>query len=413
MSQADQSEWRRGWPVVLGAGAMAGTGSGLYQNLSSLFIPGLEETLRISRGEIAAAAAFGVLGALAAPLIGRIADRVGTLPVLVLSAFGVAAAHLWFSLLDGPLWQFQLGIALLAVSAPGVSTLIFGRMIARRFDRHRGLALGLATSGLSLTTLLLPALFGYVIAEWGWRAGYHLLAGLALFLGLPLALVAARSAASAAPGDAPAPAKARIGPPPSWRDRIFWRLASATMLINIGTVGMVTQLALIGRERGIGLAGAGLLLSAYAASQIVGRLTMGLLVDRFTANRIAAVFGLISAAGFVMLLAGPDGLPFALVAVFLAGLLNGAEYDLMPYLVTRLFPLETFGELFGRLMLCSIVSGGIGLMGFGLIHDFTGGYAAALGIAAVLMLLAAMLLYGVPKVRPPRETTPPLSPSAS
>ena len=403
MSRAHRSEWRRGWPVVLGAAAMTGTGSALYQNLSSLFIPGLEETLKVSRGEIATAAGFAVLGALAAPWIGRIADRVGVVPVLVLSALGVAAAHLWFSLMDGPLWKFQLGIALLAVSAPGVSTLIFGRMIARRFERHRGLALGLATSGLSLTTLLLPAVAGWVIAEWGWRAGYHLLAGLALLVGLPLALMAARSAAQVEPGDEPTARAVRIGPPPSWRDRTFWRLASATMLINIGTVGMVTQLALIGRERGIGLAGAGLLLSAYGLSQIVGRLSMGVLVDRFAANRIAAAFGLISAAGFIALLAGPDGLAFALVAVFLAGLLNGAEYDLMPYLVTRLFPLETYGELFGRLMLCSIVSGVVGLMGFGLIHDFTGSYTFALALAAVLMLLAAALLYGVPQVRPLRE----------
>ena len=399
MNEEQRHEWRRGWPVVLGAAVMTGTGSGLYQNLSSLFIPGLQDIMSVSRGEVAAAAGFAVLGALAAPWIGRVADRIGVLPVLVLSAFGVAAAHLWFSLMNGPLWQFQVGVAVLAVSAPGVSTLVFGRMIAKRFERHRGFALGLATSGLSLSTLVLPAVVGWVIAEWGWRAGYHLLAGLAVFVGLPLALVAAKSAGSL---DRPERA-ARIGKPPSWRNRLFWRLASATMLINIGTVGMVTQLALIGRERGIGLAGAGLLLSAYGASQIVGRLTMGALVDRFAANRIAAVFGIISAAGFVALLAGPNGLAFALAGVFVAGLLNGAEYDLMPYLVTRLFPLETYGELFGRLMLCSIVSGGVGLAAFGLLHDLTGGYATALGLAAVCMLLAAMLLYGVPLVTPSRR----------
>ena len=294
------------------------------------------------------------------------------------------------------LWQFQAGVAFLALCAPGTSTLIFGRLIARRFDAHRGLALGLATSGLSLTTVLLPAAVGWVIEEWGWRSGYRLLAALAVGVGLPLALVAVRSAGAAAP-----PARAAAPPTPvSWRNGTFWRLASATMLINIGTVGMVTQLALIGRERGIGLAEAGLLLSSYGFSQIVGRLAMGALVDRFPANRIAAVFGLASAAGFVALIAGPDGLAFALVAVFVAGLLNGAEYDLMPYLVTRLFPLETYGELFGRLMLFSILSGGVGLVGFGVLHDWTGNYATALGIGAVAMLLATFLLYGVPRYDP-------------
>jgi len=394
-------EWRRGWPVVLGAAAMTGTGSGLYQNLSSLFIPGLEEVTDASRGEIAAAAGFGLLGALAAPFIGRLADRIGVLAVLVVSALGIGAAHLWFGAMTA-LWQFQAGVAFLALCAPGTSTLIFGRLIARRFDAHRGLALGLATSGLSLTTVFLPAAVGWVIEEWGWRAGYRLLATLAVGLGLPLALVAARSAGAAAPPTRAAPK----GPPPSWRDRTFWRLAGATMLINIGTVGMVTQLALIGRERGIGLAEAGLLLSSYGVSQIVGRLAMGALVDRFPANRIAAAFGVVSAVGFVALLAGPGGLPFALAAVFVAGLLNGAEYDLMPYLVTRLFPLSTYGELFGRLMLFSILSGGIGLAAFGLLHDWTGSYAIALAIGAIAMLLATVLLYGVARYDPRAPDAP-------
>jgi MFS family permease len=403
-------EWRRGWPVVLGAAAMTGTGSGLYQNLSSLFVPALEAVTDASRGEIAGAAAFGLLGALAAPFVGRLADRIGVLAVLVVSALGIGAAHMWFSAMS-TLWQFQIGIAFLALCAPGTSTLIFGRLIARRFDRHRGLALGLATSGLSLTTVLLPAAVGWVIAEWGWRAGYQLLAVLAVGFGLPLALVAARSAGAVERSVQ----SASPGPVPSWLNGTFWRLAGATMLINIGTVGMVTQLALIGRERGIGLAAAGLLLSAYGLSQIVGRLLMGVLVDRFPANRIAAVFGVISAAGFTALLGGPDGLAFAMAAVFVAGLLNGAEYDLMPFLVTRLFPLATYGELFGRLMLFSILSGGVGLVGFGVLYDWTGNYATALGIGAVAMLLATFLLYGVPPYDPrARDAEPTIaSPSTS
>lgn len=386
------SEWRRGWLIVVGGAAMSGTGAGLYQNLSSLFMPGLQEVLGLSRGQVSAAASFAVLGALAAPLIGRIADRAGIMPVMVLSALGIAASHLWLSAMSGPLWQFQAGVALLALSAPGVSAMIFGRMIAQRFDKHRGLALGLVTSGLSVTTLILPAITGWVIEHWGWRAGYHLLAALAVGFGLPLALVAAR-----ATGTLERPSRtARVGKPPSWRDGTFWRIGGAAMLINIGTVGMVTQLALIGRDRGLGLAEAGLLLSAYGLSQIVGRLLMGALVDRYTANRIAAVFGVISTLGFFALVIGPPGLAFALVAVFVASLLNGAEYDLMPYLVTRLFPLEVYGEIFGRLLMLSIVSGGIGLIGFGVLHDVTGSYSVPLGIGALTMLLATFLLYGIP-----------------
>ncbi len=397
-------EWRGGWPVVLGSAAMAGVGAGLYQNLSSLFMPGIQQVTGASRSEIGGSAALGLLGALAAPFIGRLADRIGVVPVIVVSALGVAASYIWLSLMSGGLWQFQLGIALLALSAPGMSAMIYGRLVARRFDRHRGLALAFATSGISLTTVLLPAAVGWIIETGSLRGAYYLLAALAVGIGIPAGLYATRSAGAL---ERPAQ-RERSSKPPSWKNLLFWRIAGATMLINIGTVGMVTSLALIGGERGLGLAAAGLLLSAYGASQIVGRIVMGVLIDKYAANRIAAAFGIISTVGFVGMMWGVDGLPFMLIAVFVAGLLNGAEYDLMPFLVSRLFPLENYSELFGRLMLFSILSGGIGLAGFNLLRDWTGSYTAPLGIAAVCMMLAATLLYTLPATRPE-----PLSPSTS
>lgn len=49
---------------------MFATGPGLYQNLSSLFVPGLQDSFGWSRGDIATAAGVGLLGALARPSSG-------------------------------------------------------------------------------------------------------------------------------------------------------------------------------------------------------------------------------------------------------------------------------------------------------------------------------------------------------
>lgn len=405
-AQASQpSEWRRGWPVVLGSAAMFATGPALYQNLSSLFIPYLETTLGLSRGAVAAAAALGLLTALAAPLIGRLADRIGVVAIMVASAFVLAGAHFMLAAMSGPAWQFRVGIALLALAAPGFSALVFGRLIARRFDVHRGLALGFATTGISLSTLIAPPLVALVIEGYGWRAGYVLLGALALGVGLPMGLMAVRAAGGAGTVAITQQAIERVRP--SWRDTRFWRLAGSTMLINIGTVGMITQLAQIGRDRGLGLAEAGLLLSAYALSQIVGRLAMGALIDKYAANRMAALFGLASAVGFVALAGGQGNLWIACALVFLAGLLNGAEFDLLPYFASRLFPLETYGELYGRLLMISILGSAIGIVGFGWLRDITGSYTIPLTIGSITVLIASALLFGLPAkaVR--------LSPSAS
>jgi MFS family permease len=387
--------------VVLGAAAGFATGPALYQNLSSLFIPDLQAAFGWNRGEIATVAGLGLLAAFAAPVVGRIADRRGVLPVLVASALVLAGGHILLANVSGPIWQFGIGVALLALAAPGLSTLVFGRLIANRFDRNRGLALGIATTGISLSTLLLPPLFSVTIAEYGWRFAYYLLAALALGVGLPLALIAVR-AAGPLPKDDQQPARLPADGwrhPLSWRDPVFLAIAGSITLINIGTVGMVTQLALIAGERGIALASAGLVVSAYGLSQVVGRLGIGVLVDRFPAGRMAALFALASAVGFALLAAGVEGLPAIVAAVFLAGLMNGAEHDLVPYLVSRLFPIETFGRVLGRLVAVGILSGGAGIVAFGWLREGTASYTPPLAVATVAMLLVVALFLRLPARR--------------
>lgn len=373
---------------------MFATGPGLYQNLSSLFVPGLQDSFGWSRGDIATAAGVGLLGALAAPFVGRLVDRIGAVPVLIGSALILGGAHVWLSAMTGGLWQFQIGVALLALSAPGISALVFGQLIARRFDVHRGFALGIATAGLSISTLLLPPLIAWVIARSDWRSGYLVLAGIAITAGLPLVLLAIRATRlePISVTGAPVPERPGVTARVAHRTGIFWRLALSIALVNAATIGFVTQLVPFGMDRGLGAGGAAMLVSAYALSQVVGRLGMGALMDHFPANRLAAIVSLVSAAGFVMLFAESPGLAVALAAVFFAGLMNGAEQDLLPYLVSRLFGLRAYGEIFGSLFMLSLFGTAIGIVGFGRLHDATDGYQVALLAAAIAMVVAAVLL---------------------
>jgi MFS family permease len=403
-------EWRRGWPIVAGSAALFATGPGLYQNLSSLFVPGMQASFGWSRGDISTAAGIGLLGALSAPFIGRLVDRIGAVPVLIGSALVLGGAHAWLAAMTGALWQFQIGVALLALSAPGISALVFGKLIARRFDRHRGFALGVATAGLSVSTLLLPPLIAWVIAVSTWRSGYLLLAGAAILAGLPLALLAIRATRlePISVTGVPVPDHPGLTGRAARRTGIFWRLALSIALINMATIGFVTQLVPFGMDRALGVGGAAMLVSAYALSQVVGRLGMGALVDHFPANRLAALVSLVSAAGFAALFADSPGLAIALVAVFFAGLMNGAEQDLLPYLVSRLFGLRAYGEIFGSLFMLSLFGSAIGIVGFGRLHDSTGGYDVALLLAGIAMVVAAALLASLRATAEKQDNTAPL-----
>jgi predicted MFS family arabinose efflux permease len=389
----NHSEWRRGWPIVLGAVVGSGAGPALFQNMSSLFVPGLIAEFGWSRGQIALASGLGFAGSLAVPWLGRLVDRVGVRSTIVGCMTLLGAAYLAMAGMTGALWQYHLLVLCLAMTVPGTSALAYGKLIAARFMVHRGLALGIATSGLPLATLTLPIVLGAVIAHDGWRGGFVALAVYSTLIAMPVALLAIRGATTAAPLTL-APT-AGVSAAAARRDPRFWRLGLTGFFINLGTIGLVTQLVPFGIARGLSAPDAALLLTAFGASQIAARVAFGALIDRMTPQRIATVVSLVSAGGFAFLQLPGLGLAPLAAGVFLAGLMNGAENDLFPFFAARLFGLREYGEIYGTLIVVALVGSGAGIIGFGALHDVTGSDTAALAVAAIALTVAGVLYAGL------------------
>jgi predicted MFS family arabinose efflux permease len=376
--------------VVVAAILGAGFGPGLYQNLSSLFTPGLEAEFGWTRGQISTAAGLALIGALIAPLVGRVADRVGVRPVIVASSAVLAVGYLLLAGVGAAIWQYQACIVLLVLAVPGTSSLVYGKMIALRFRQHRGTALAIATSGLAVTTIVAAPALGWMIDGWGWRRGFVALA-VASAAALPFILLVIRRSSTLAQ-----PTIVEDGTPPvlvegmtaaeARRDPRFRRVVAAAMLVNLATTGLVTQIVPLGRELGLSSAQAAVLLTSFGVSAIVGRLLIGALVDRYPPQPAAAAFALVSALAFAGLAWGSSHVAVVLVLVFLAGLMNGAENDLLPYLAARLFGLRAYGEIYGSAMPLTLVGTAIGIIGFGRLHDAFGDYDAALIVGAVALL---------------------------
>ena len=142
-------ELRRHWAALTAATVGIGTGVAVmpfYTN--GLFIPALEAEFGWSRSQLSSLALVGaVITILTSPLVGVIVDRFGVRLPGVISLVVLAGAYFLLSA-SGPSFAGYLavwiGMYVLAAASTAVS---FTRTVNERFDRARGLALGIALGG--------------------------------------------------------------------------------------------------------------------------------------------------------------------------------------------------------------------------------------------------------------------------
>lgn len=394
------AEWRAGWPVVLSSACGIGTGAALYQYVSSLFIEPAEIELGWSRGDFALIGATPLIGALSAPLIGRLADRYGVRPVAIIATITIAIAFFGLSRQGGSVTEAVGWMLMLGFAVPGTTGIVYSRAVAGWFNSSRGLALGLMSSGISIGALLATPFIAWAIVEGGFRGGYLGLAALALLIGLPAILLGLREKhppLRVSPHDVGESGQqdAVSGPEsigPLLRSRQFWLLAGVMFLVNIPSSGILTQLTPLLTGKGLSRETAALLLSLYALSVLAGRIGIGWLFDRLPAPRVAAAVTLVAAFG-CLTFHGATPLAFVYLGVITVGLMQGAETDVLAYFVSRLFDHRHFGTIYGLQVTGGMTGTAIGIIGFGQLYDNFGGYDEALLIgSAMLMIVAALYL---------------------
>ena len=86
--------------------------------------------------------------------------------------------------------------------------------------------------------------------------------------------------------------------------------------------------------------------SVGAGGALLARAGTGYLLDRFFVAYVTAPFLCGSALGILLLWSGVVG-SWAFVAAVLVGLGQGAEFDILPYAISRYFGLRAFGEIYG------------------------------------------------------------------
>ena len=380
------------WWVVVGSvfGLLVGNGP-IMQFTFGIFLLPVTKEFGWSRSSAASALVIGLtMTAICMPFAGRLIDRFGirrvTLPAIVLFAGCLAALGLWAKTPA----TFVALYALMGVAAAGQTPLPYAKAIASWFDARRGLALGIAMSGVGLGAALVPQWAQWLVMNAGWQYAYLGLAALVLACGVPAVALAVREAGPAgthrSAGDAPG-----LSGIEALKNAAFWKLALAFFAVALATNGTIAHVVPLLVDRGIApqlAAGA----MAFAGLALTGgRLFAGYLLDRLHAPYVATIFVLLPLTGIAMLLAGVSP-QIAPVAIVLIGLGLGAEVDLIAYLLSRYLGIRCFGELYGYLFSVFMLGSGLGPWVMGFAFDRTGSYGLALGAFLVALVLACTLL---------------------
>jgi MFS family permease len=324
--------------------------------------------------------------------LGRLGLR--TVVLLGVACFGVSTAMIGMVQLP---WQLFAVYLVMSFGWAAMSVGAITNILGLWFDRRRGLAISLALTGASASgVVIIPALV-LLIARCGFEAAM-IVAGAVMVVALvPITLAWLREPASDLAssrqrrgGTDRAGAAARWTRPMALRSLTFWTVSAPFALALLAQVGfLVHQIAFL--ESAIGRTQAAAAVAVTTGMAILGRLAFGTVIDRLN-QRLAAAISLASqaAALFVMTQTTDTASLFIACAVF--GLSVGNLITFPALIIQREFEAESFGMLIALSTAVGQFTYAFGPGLVGIVHDMTGGYAAALTLCVVLDLFAAAIV---------------------
>lgn len=427
----------------------------------SVFTDSLIEHTGLSRLAVSHAYLIGtVASALALPVGGGWVDRFGVRWIGTLAALGLGATLLFLAVVDRvaaglapvvglgrdsvPLLAWPLlaaAFALLRFSGQGMLTLVSRTMLARWFERRRGLVSGVSSGFVNFGFASAPLLLHFWLEAAGWRGAWG---GMGLSVGLGMALVAAvffrddpTSCELRADGD-PVPRSddmgggdhmggtdrvgggGRDGGAPVSGGRAFARrpaapdftrgqaLRTAAFWIVIGAVGiqamvgtgMTFHIVSLGAEAGLSQAQAVAIFLPIAMVSTPMGFVAGAAADRLPVRALVALMAIFQIA-MCLGMADFDSLTGRVVAIAGWGIASGCYGPLTFAAMPNLFGLRHLGAIQGAQMTLLVFGSALGPSVLAALHSLFGSYRPGLMLLGLLPAGLAIAALFTRTPRPP------------
>ena len=389
-----------GWIVLAASVAIIAVGTGTIFSLA-VFLRPLEEEFGWSRSLFSGVAlVICVIFGLGSFAWGALSDRVGARRV-VGAGTGLLGAALLLSSQVGTAGQLYAAFGILGAIGASAFYVPLSATATRWFAARRGLALGIISGGMGLGIFLVPPTARGLITGLGWRPTFAVFGALAWIVGLVAMRFLVdrpedrglRSYGETRAAAEPRGRAAALTPADALRHPAFWGVA----LIHFGCCaahsGPIFHMVAHAMDLGITKMAAASMLGLSGATSIAGRLSSGLLADRFGAK--PALVGMLALQAAI--LSGylyADG-AVSLFAVALGfGVAYGGAMPLYALVAREFFGDRVVGTTFGGIFFISCIGMGLGAYGGGFLFDRLGSYwslhlaSTLVGAGAVAVALA-------------------------
>jgi MFS family permease len=396
-SQSSSIETKTSWAVASAAlcALMMSFGAAWITAVALKDIAGEVEGIRSIPALASALVWFG--SGIGGIMMGRIADRIGTRWTVAFGALMVACGLALSSL--GPSWPLWIGHGLFigVIGLGGINAPLYV-YVSRWFDKRRGSALALISSGTYLAGALWPPIFESAIASLGWRETMLWYAGFEALIVVPVALFffgpppeVIHPTAALTSGSTPARV---LGMPPNV---VFIMMCGASIMCCVPMAMPQQHLVAFCSDLGISRSVGAVMLSVLLGTAFLSRQIWGAISDRIGGLTTVLVGSLWQCGAMTafLLTQSEVGL-FTVAAVF--GLGFSGIIPAYVLAMRELFPASEASWRIPTVLLFTAVGMAGGGWLAGLLYDHFGYYAPAFAVGIGANLLN-MLIIGYLVVR--------------
>jgi MFS family permease len=401
---------RQGWIVVAAITTILTFTSGV-RLLPGVVLKPVTNEFGWSRSELMLAVSINmiVLSALQ-PILGLVTDRIGSKKVLVSGTVLLGLMLLPLSHAT-KLWHFYViygvigAIAQSAVSPVNVTSLVSGW-----FERRRGAALSIATSGSAFGQLMVLPAATYLLTTTTWPTVFQMLAVILLVVITPLTLVFVR-ANKAASGRSNStrhiPLDMKHVEPLKLSDAIngspFWLLAFGFFVCGFTMAFASGHFMAYADDMGMSTTRAADIVAITSVFSIAGSFILGMAADRFDRRHVLSLTYALRGLSFALLWILPVG-PLLIIYAVVLGISWTATTPLTAAISSDLYGRKNLGLIFGTMFSFMNLGSGAGSFLDGLVYDSFGSYRVALLANAAMGLLAAAAVAQVTRKRTPETS---------